>query len=245
MSSVGGMDFHGFNSMLESAVADNKMTSGEADSIRSELAPTGLNTVMSSSTTVSDAVTLQTASVVNNLPHVISAANSYGSMKNAFDSSSTPDICTGIHELIGTLSGGIDHLFAAAHDALSLVSNLMSALSSIAKAAFTSAYAALSSLLSGTGGVVSGIISGISSFISNISSAVMSQISGLTNSISNKLSQISGAIHAELAAIGGMFEYLKNAAFSLSFPSLSPCAKDAVKACAGAAGAIALVALVS
>jgi len=104
---------------------------------------------------------------------------------------------------------------------------------------------AIRAALEGVNDLISDAVAGVKSFVNNIGSAVREAISSAASAIKSKINELREMIAAELDKIGKMFDELKNASIALSFPSLSPCAKDVIRAVSGAAGAVALVNLVS
>lgn len=183
--------------------------------------------------------------------------------------SEVPTVCDGIRDLMGSLSGAGQAAFDAIKSAVNSLRTAVNNISAAVKGMFTAAYekfklamasirdairdvvdgvaairarvaSAIRAALEGVNDLISDAVAGVKSFVSNIGSAVREAISSAASAIKSKINELREMIAAELDKIGKMFDELKNASIALS-----PCAKDAIRAVSGAAGAVALVNLVS
>lgn len=258
MGNLGGLDFSGFEAKITQAVDNAKITQIDADDIRSELSPLGFSVVSSAVDSLTASIGEQTTTVVNDLARTISTVNSYGSLSEQFgvavtlnssgdvdDDQLTTDVCTSIKDVIGSLSGAADELYASAQTAIASISDAINNLSATVKGYFQAAQTAIDGILASTGAVVTDVKNALNSFVTNISNTIKSEIASLVDEINTHLDDVKDMIDKELTILNEITEYIKSAAISLSFPALDPCAKEAVAACAGAAGATPLVDLVT
>ncbi len=108
------------------------------------------------------------------------------------------------------------------------------------------------SAIDGVKSAFSGLKAGVESFMGSVAAAAGKAIGelkdivgGLVASAKEGLMSMADKIKSELKELAKAFDFLKDVSLVMTFPTLSPCAKQIVGACAGAAGAISIVNLVS
>lgn len=261
VQSVGGVRVGEFDAKVQQAEAEGKLTPAQASQLRSQVDQLGVNGVNNNISGASAAVDQQSERVVGDLPNLVSATQAYGNVHAAMatspvpsDPPSPPSVCDGIEDLMGSIGGFATDIFDGIASGFGVVIDALSGVAQWIKDKFNLVVDWLGDLLSGSSPDstsnptqfnlnFSAALQRLSDFLSGIGQAVIDAFKGLFDGISLGLSSLTDKINIELGKIDSVYDTLKDAASVLSFPSLSPCAKDLIKLAAGAGGAVALVSL--
>ncbi len=216
----------------------------------------------------------QTSTLVNDMQNVITKTNAYATTKEMFADKApdgetpTTNICDGIKSICGSMAGAADELMDVAKGAIDGMHDMFNAVSDTVKSGLNTAISTIRSTISDiiasiTSGGGTGLLSQLTTMISDVKASVTgfmqeaaamagktidelkTSIAGLIDDAKAGLEDMTAMIRDELKEFENINQYLKDAAMAMSFPSLSPCAKEVVGKVAGAAGAGPLVSLVS
>lgn len=218
-------------------------------------------------------IAVQSATVIPNMNTIISTASAYSSTAEMFGDQ--PSLCSGVGDLLGSLGGGATELMSGVKAAVTAVTEAFGVVGGAVKSAFgtvlSTAKAGIQLLIdafvpggsmdfSAITGFLNDVKIGVSTFVSGLASGLgktidemKTMIGGVVADIKTGLNNLTTMISEEIAKLGQVLDYLKNAAMALSWPSLNPCAKEVMKNVCGAVpatpafpkGAGDLVALVS
>lgn len=213
----------------------------------------------------------QNTQVVGKMQDVIHTTEGVARAKEMFgnvnpDGTAEKSVCDNIKDFAGSLGGAVDDIVDQAKGAMKELDDMFSKASSAVKTAVNSAITYLTTTFNDLksqleAGVTTALTelrtafnalkTNVSSFMSDVATAVgktveqlKSAVSDAVSAVKEGLSDMADKIKEELANLSTAQDYLKDVATAMSFPSLSPCAKQIIGATAGAAGAVALVKLV-
>lgn len=173
-------------------------------------------------------------------------------------------ICDSMKELAGSLGGAADGIMKVANDTVKEIGDMVGGASALAKGALTAAIGNVRTLVSNIQAAIRrlesngealamdlfndlktaamGITSKVTTYMQEAAAAVGKTIGELKTAISAAITTVQESVNDlktmitdELAKVDKVYQYLKDAALAMSWPSLSPCAKQIASAVSGEA----------
>lgn len=242
------------------------ITQADYDLIMNDLGRIGLDGVTGAGAGAASAtakIAEQTSKVVcgedgNQMQKTLSAVSAHANTAEMFGDSSS--ICNGVGDLLGSLAGGASGFFDGIGAAVSEVNTMFNSVATAVKTAFNTAISDFADLFNTIGSDITTALvalkTQVTTFVDDaaaditaatglVMSEIKTAVGGALSAIGETFGDLTGAIQSELSKLEGVYDYLKDAAIAMNFPSLNPCSKDVVKNVCGAAGADPLVKLVS